>query len=420
MRFQTLSDWLQWQEQLHPRSIDLGLARVREVWRRLHAEDFSCPVITVGGTNGKGSCVAMLEAIYGEAGYAVVSYTSPHLWRYNERIRINGEAVSDAEICTAFDRVDTARRDTSLTYFEFGTLAALEIFKHQSLDIILLEVGLGGRLDAVNIIDADVAIIASIDIDHTQWLGNDRPAIAREKAGILRPHNAGIVADPDPPLTLLEYAQSLGTRLYCLGRDFELRQTAGSWSWYYGTQRRVGLPQPSLSGEHQMRNAAAVLMALEILQQRLPVTQAQVRHGLLSAQLPGRFQVVPGEVTTIYDVAHNPAAAGQLAHNLMRSGYGGKLHTVFSALADKDIEGLLAPLCALVQHWYLAPLDAPRAATIDAIREALQAACPQAQYSVFATLTQALDAAGAAASRAGSRLVYGSFYTVAQSCPPGL
>ena len=420
MRFQTLPDWLRWQEQLHPKSIDLGLSRVHEVWRRMHSEDFACPVITVGGTNGKGSCVAILQAIYHEAGYAVGSYTSPHLWRYNERICINGEPVSDDAICEAFARVDTARQDTSLTYFEFGTLAALDIFKQQPLDVIILEVGLGGRLDAVNIIDADVALITSIDIDHAQWLGSDRESIAREKAGILRGKNVGVVVDPDPPASLVAYAQSLGNRLLRWGKEFNTRQDEGSWSWHSAASHRVGLPRPALTGEHQLRNAAGVIMAIETLQPRLPVMQAHLRLGLLSVRLPGRFQLEPGDVTHIYDVAHNPAAAQQLASTLKTAHMTGALHAVFSALADKDIAGIVAPLCTLVKHWYIAPLSAQRGAGLQTIEESVRSGCPQAQIAPFPDLAQAYAAANQQAVPGDTVLVYGSFYTVAQSCPHGL
>jgi dihydrofolate synthase/folylpolyglutamate synthase len=420
MRFQTLSDWLHWQEQLHPKSIDLGLARVREVWRRMHADDFACPVITVAGTNGKGSCVAMLQAIYREAGYGVGSYTSPHIWRYNERIRIDAKPVADEVICEAFARVDGARQDISLTYFEFGTLAALDIFKQHALDVIILEVGLGGRLDAVNIIDADVALITSIDLDHTQWLGADREAIAREKAGILRENNIGIVVDTEPPASLLDDAQSLGNRLLCLGRDFKYEQEQGSWSWRSDARHRVGLPQPALAGAHQLRNAAGVIMAVESLQSRLPVSIAHVRHGLLTVRLPGRFYVIPGEVTHIYDVAHNPAAAAQLAMTLQAMRPGGAVHAVFSALADKDLAGMVAPLCEVVTHWYIAPLNVARAATLQDMIDALSRGCPQAPISQCQDLAAAYAMANQDALSGDVVLVYGSFYTVAQTCRDGL
>lgn len=420
MRFQTLSDWLHWQEQLHPKSIDLGLSRVREVWRRLYAEDFSCPVITVAGTNGKGSCVAMLQSIYVEAGYAVGSYTSPHLWRYNERIRINGVPIAEEAICEAFARVDAARQDISLTYFEFGTLAALDIFKQHALDLVILEVGLGGRLDAVNIIDADVALITSIDLDHTQWLGNDRESIAREKAGILRDNNIGIVLEPDPPASLLKHAQSLGNHLLRLGQDFSYQQDHGSWSWHFGDTHRVGLPPPALAGEHQLRNAAGVNMVIEALQSRLPVSLAQIRHGLLAVRLPGRFHMIPGEVTHIFDVAHNPAAATQLALTLQGMHAQGLVHAVFSALADKDIAGVVAPLCEVVSRWYIAPLSGERGASLYAIMNALSGACPQARIAQFQDLDTAYAKANQHALPGDMVIVYGSFYTVAQTCPDSL
>lgn len=420
MRFQTLSDWLHWQEQLHPKSIDLDLARVRDVWQRMQHPAFGCPVITVGGTNGKGSCVAMLEAIYRAAGYRVGSYTSPHLWRYNERIRIDTEPLSDTDICEAFERVDQARAQTSLTYFEFGTLAALDCFARQSLDVILLEVGLGGRLDAVNIIDADVAIISSIDLDHTQWLGTDRGAIAREKAGILRGNQVGIVADPAPPPELIAVAQRIGNRLLCLGRDFAYRQDGSSWSWHHGDQHRIGLPSPALSGEHQLRNAAAVIMAVETLRSRLPVAQAQLRTGLLSVRLPGRFQLTTGPVTQIFDVAHNPAAAMQLARTLQALPACGAIHAVFSALADKDIAGVVAPLCALVTHWHLAPVNAQRHASLEALVGAVQATCAGADITTYQDVQAAYRQAIDLAAEGDTVLVFGSFYTVAQTAADGL
>lgn len=420
MRFNTLTDWLHWQEQLHPKSIDLDLARVREVWQRLQHGTFDCPVITVGGTNGKGSCVAMLESIYLAAGYRVGSYTSPHLWRYNERIRIDAEPLSDVRICEAFERVDQARAQISLTYFEFGTLAALDCFARQPLDIILLEVGLGGRLDAVNIIDADVAIISSIDLDHTEWLGNDRATIAREKAGILRRNQVGIVADPSPPPALQAVADSIGNNLLCLGRDFDFRQDGGSWSWHHNDQHRVGLPPPALSGEHQLGNAAAAIMAIETLQSRLPVSQAHLREGLLAVRLPGRFQLVPGPVTRIFDVAHNPAAAARLAETLRQASAGGMLHAVFSALADKDIAGLVAPLCSLVTHWHLAPLKAQRHASLETLITGVRSACPAAEVSAYSDVQTAYNQAMALADEGDRVLVFGSFYTVAQTCADGL
>ncbi|MEJ2362131.1 MAG: bifunctional tetrahydrofolate synthase/dihydrofolate synthase [Gammaproteobacteria bacterium] len=421
MRFQTLSDWLHWQEQLHPKSMELELERVRAVWQRLQDNAFACPVIIVGGTNGKGSCVAMLESIYREAGYRVGSYTSPHIWRYNERIRIDGEPVTDADLCEAFEQVDRAREQTSLTYFEFGTLAALAIFQQHALDVIILEVGLGGRLDAVNIIDADVAIITSIDLDHTQWLGNDRAAIAREKAGILRANHIGIVADPVPPATLVDYATSIQSRLLCLGRDFDFHADGPGWSWHAGEQHRVGLPIPALSGVHQLRNAAAAIMAIDSLQTRLPVSQAHLRSGLLSVRLSGRFQLMSGSIRQVFDVAHNPAAASQLAATLRQAQFGGAVHAVFSALADKDIAGLVVPLCELVRHWHIAPLqDVGRGADLASMTGALSKSCVAASVSTYTDVQQAYTQAVDEACPGDTVLVYGSFYTVAQTCPHGL
>lgn len=420
MRFQTLSEWLQWQEQLHPKTIDLGLSRVHEVWRRMHADDFTCPVITVAGTNGKGSCVAMLQAIYLQAGYAVGSYTSPHLWRYNERICISGKPVTDDMLCEAFAHVDAARHDVSLTYFEFGTLAALDIFKHQDMDVVILEVGLGGRLDAVNIIDADVALITSIDLDHQQWLGNDRESIGQEKAGILRGDNVGVLNDPSPPVSVKAHAQALGNHLSCLGKDYNYHQEAGSWRWHSDMTQRVGLPIPALSGEHQLRNAAGVMMVIESLQTRLPVSQIHIRQGLLSIHLPGRFQLVAGEVTRIYDVAHNPAASQQLASTIKQARLTGSLHVVFSAMSDKDIGGTVAPLCELAMQWHIAPLDAARSATSGQLSTEIRRVCPDAVINVYEDLETAFNSANQAAETGDIILTYGSFYAVAQASPDSL
>lgn len=421
MRFESLSDWLAWQEQLHPKNIELGLARVREVWSRLHAEKFHCPVISVAGTNGKGSSVAMLEAIYLQGGYAVGTYTSPHLWRYNERVRLNGEPVDDAMLCAAFARIDAARGDTSLTYFEFGTLAALDIFLRQQPDIVILEVGLGGRLDAVNIIDADVALITSIALDHQQWLGEDRESIAREKAGILRRDKIGVLSDPDIPQSILEHARSLGNCLKCLGRDYQYQAGEGSWSWHSGNLHRAGLPIPALAGAQQLQNAAGVLMAIEALADRLPVSLADVRNGLLNARVSGRFEIRPGPVTKIFDVAHNPAAARSLAQTLVSYPASGTLHAVFSALSDKDIAGIAAPLCAQVNQWYLAPLAVPRAASPGSLVQAIRRACNEdVQIHEFSHLNDAWHAAMQAALPGDIVLVFGSFYTVAELGREGL
>lgn len=414
MRFTTLDDWLSWQEQLHPREIDLGLERVHQVWQRLSKGAFNCPVISVAGTNGKGSSVAFLQAIYLAAGYRVGTYTSPHLWHYHERICVNGEPVADETICAAFAAIDQARDGISLTYFEFGTLAALWIFQQQSLDVVILEVGLGGRLDAVNIIDADVALITSIALDHQAWLGDTRERIALEKAGIMRGNRDAVVSDPTVPVCLIEKANELGTQLYLAGRDYRQHHENGQWRWQSDSITRAGLPIPALSGQQQRQNAAGVVMVLELLRDRLPITQAQLRDGLLSASLPGRFQIEQGDVTVIFDVAHNPAAAEMLAQTISDFKRDKPLHIVFSALKDKDLAGLVRPFCDLAINWYIAPLDALRAAEIDQIDAVLKSQCPQAVIHRHHHIQHSYLQAKAMAMPGDIILVFGSFYTVAQ------
>lgn len=297
MRFATLDDWLGWQETLHPKAIDLRLERVRTVLQRLQPEPPAYTVITVGGTNGKGSCVAMLDSILRAAGYPVGAYSSPHLLRYNERIRINGVEADDAAICRAFARIDAVRSEISLTYFEFGTLAALELFREAGVDVAVLEVGLGGRLDAVNVLDADAALVVSIGIDHVDWLGADRDSIGYEKAGIYRAGRPAICADPDPPPRLLDFAQSLGASLRRVGRDYHFSQQENSWRWQSDTAQFNDLPLPALAGVHQIGNAAAALAILDSLRDRLLVTAEAIRAGLTQTQLPGRFQIIPGPLS---------------------------------------------------------------------------------------------------------------------------
>jgi len=415
MRFTTLDQWLSWQEQLHPSEIDLGLERVRQVWSRLSQNTFTCPVISVAGTNGKGSSVAFLQASYLAGGYRVGTYTSPHLWRYNERICLDGVPVSDTQLCMAFEAVDQARAKISLTYFEFGTLAALWIFAQQPLDVVILEVGLGGRLDAVNIIDADVALITSISLDHQAWLGDTVDKIAREKAGIMRSGGFAVISDPASPTSLLQAGQDLGARLYVAGREYQTQSANGQWRWQSGETTRAGLPVPALSGRHQIQNAAGVLMAIELLKARLPVSQAAVRAGLLSAELPGRFQITQGEVPVIYDVAHNPAAANALAQTLGEFKPGASLHIVFSALRDKDLAGIIKPFCAIASAWYVAPLAAQRAAPIEQIEASIKDQCPTPHIQRAPHISQSLLLAKANALPGEIILVYGSFYTVAQA-----
>lgn len=416
MRFPSLADWLAWQETLHPSEIDLGLERVAMVLRRLHPAPPPFAVVTVGGTNGKGSTVAMLEAILRAGGYRVGAYTSPHLLRYNERVRLDGRAVNDTALCEAFERIDQARGNISLTYFEFGTLAALDIFWRSLVDVAILEVGMGGRLDAVNVLDADVALVTTVDIDHAQWLGGTREAIGFEKAGIYRSGRPAIYGSPDAPQSLLNHAASLGTRLYRYGQDFGAEAVAEGWRWWGGGHERRALPLPALRGRSQLQNAAGVLMALEAVSERLPLDQAQIRAGLLAVQLPGRFQVQPGEVTRILDVAHNPQAAGELAANLAAMPCAGRTLAVVGMLADKDMAGALGRLRESVDHWYAGALAVPRGAATAQLVQALGAAgvaeaCITACADVPAALAQAQGEA-----KAGDRIVvFGSFYTVAEA-----
>lgn len=418
MRFSTLDDWLAWQETLHPQEIELGLERVSQVFRRLHDQPAPFVVITVAGTNGKGSSVALLEAILLRAGYRTGTYTSPHLLRYNERIRLDGRTVDDTSLCQAFQRIDVARGTVSLSYFEFGTLAALDIFYHTLPEVILLEVGMGGRLDAVNIMDPDVALITSISRDHMDWLGQDREAIAREKAGIMRHGIPVICSDPEPPAAIAHQAAAIGACLYQLQQDFHYHSTDPVWTWCTRHQQRHDLPLPALRGEHQLQNAAGVLMALEVLAGRLPVSQQHIRQGLLAVQAPGRFQVIYGEgdVTTIIDVAHNPASAAVLARQLEMWDKRGRIHAVVSILNDKDLYGMFAPLADCFDTWYLAETGAARSATAERLVEVLQplTALPvQCCASVAAAYTEARRHAASG----DTIVIWGSFYTVAEALP---
>ena len=414
MRFQTLDAWLSWQESLHPSEIDLGLDRVRTVLQRLGHEQFACPVITVAGTNGKGSSVAMLEAVYLAAGYRVGAYTSPHLLSYNERVRINGVLVDDQSLCNAFEQIDQARGETSLTYFEFGTLAAIEIFANANLDVVIMEVGLGGRLDAVNVLDADVALITPIALDHADWLGSDRETIGREKAGIMRAGQPVVCGDTDPPATVQQVADSLGAKLYQAGRDFSWQVQGEQWRWCGPERVRDALPEPALRGRFQLDNAAAVLMVTELLAARLPISQAHVREGLANAKVLGRFQVLTGEVPLILDVAHNPQAAEALAANLAAWPMPGRVFAVTAMMADKEIDAIFVAMAGVVDYWCLTSVDLPRAAKAEALVTALQKVAAQADYELCPSVTGALQALEGRVQPNDRVVVFGSFYTVAE------
>ncbi len=418
MRFSTLDDWLAWQETLHPKAIDLGLERVREVAARLNLLTPAHTVITVAGTNGKGSSVALLEAMLSAAGLRVGAYTSPHLWRYNERIRIDRSLVDDAALIESFERIDAARGDTSLSYFEFGTLAALDILQRAAVDVAVLEVGLGGRLDAVNIIDADYALVTGIGIDHAEWLGPDRESIGREKAGIFRAGRPAICSDPQPPASVRAVAQACGADWYGIGEQFGYSRSATGWNWWGPQQRLDDLPLPALPGEFQLRNAAGVLMLLQLYSAQRAIPQRAIRQGLREARVAGRFTVLPGTVETIFDVAHNPHAAEALAEALAQRPCTGRTLAVCGMLADKDAAGVVAALGAQIDGWYLGDLAGARGQTAQQL--AARMGLASTQRHLHADL-QAAYAAACTAARAGDRIVvFGSFHTIAELLPPGL
>lgn len=397
---------------LHPRSIDLGLERVHAVLTAMTLRHPPYRVITVGGTNGKGSTVAMLDAILRTAGYGVGSYTSPHLLRYNERVRVNGRIVTDAELCAAFERVEAARGATQLTYFEYGTLAALDVFRTAGIEIAVLEVGMGGRLDAVNGVDADVAVVTSVGIDHVQWLGADRESIGREKAGIYRAGRPAICGEESPPESVLETARAVGARLFLLGRDFQAEPVEHGWSFRFGQRVRAGLPFPAMRGAQQLRNAACALAALETLADVVPVAQPHVRDGLLAAVVPGRFQALPGLPVTILDVAHNAQAAETLATNLRQHGASGRTLAVFGMLADKAVADVARALAGSIDAWYVAALAGPRGSTAAQTAQALVEAGVAVPIRRFGRVVEAYEAARADARPPDRVVVFGSFHTV--------
>lgn len=415
----SLADWLVYLESIHAKSIDMGLARVGEVAARMDLS-LSMVKIVVGGTNGKGSTCAMLEAILLAAGYKAGLYTSPHLINFNERARINGAVATDGQLTTHFARVEQARGATPLTYFEFTTLAVLSLFDASGIDIAVLEVGLGGRLDAVNIVDADCSIVTSVDIDHTDYLGDTRELIAIEKAHIFRPGKPAICSDPVPPASLLAYAADIGCDLWRFGKDFNYSGDRQQWAYGGRAQRRSALAYPALRGANQLLNASAALAALEALRDRIPVPQQAVRLGLSQAALPGRFQIIPGQPTVILDVAHNPHAASVLSQNLDNMGFHPYTYAVFGMLSDKDVAGVVAKFGQKIDHWFCADLTGPRAlagaALADRVSHALgtsKAADGSALCSHYGDPAQAFAQARERANDNDRILVFGSFLTVA-------
>jgi dihydrofolate synthase/folylpolyglutamate synthase len=400
---------------MHPTEIDLSLERVVEVRRRLDIR-LSAPVITVAGTNGKGSTCAMLEAIALQAGWRVGLYAKPHLVHFEERCRVGGRSVAAEALLPHFEAVESARGELTLSQFEFTTLAIVRLLAHTPLDLLILEVGLGGRFDAVNAFDTDCAVITSIDIDHTEFLGPDREAIGREKAGILRAGKPAIVSDPAPPHSVVDAAQQIGADLWLSGRDFRFGGDRQQWNWSGRERRFNGLAYPALRGANQLLNAAGALAAFEAMRERLPISAQAVRNGFALVELPGRFQVIAGAPTLVLDVAHNPHAVAALAHNLDQMGFHPRTHAVFGAMRDKDLAGILERMVPLVDHWHFTDLPLPRAAStaeLAAAHAATQARPPgPTTVACHADPVSALRAALVAADPADRIVVFGSFYTV--------
>ena len=400
----SLPEWLEFIERQHPKSIALGLERVSEVFSRLKIK-LQCPVITVGGTNGKGSTCAMLESILRAAGYRTGLYTSPHLLRYNERVRVAGVEATDEALAESFSAVERARLEIPLTYFEFGTLAAFWLFSRAKIEAAILEVGLGGRLDAVNIVDPDCAVLTSVGIDHVEYLGATREEIGREKAGIFRAGRPAVIADPHPPRSVLETP----ARQLLIGRDFGFVADQLQWSYWGPGVRRGGLAYPALRGRIQLANAAAAICALGTLE--LAVAMQDVRRGLAEVEIPGRFQVLPGRPQVILDVAHNAQAAKVLAQNLSEAGFAPETIAVCGMLRDKDIGAVLRELAPRVTRWHLASLGGPRGAHASDLVKKLPA---DSVVSVFDSPAEAFVAAKALAGEGDKIVVFGSFLTVAE------
>ncbi|MGM9515743.1 bifunctional tetrahydrofolate synthase/dihydrofolate synthase [Roseateles sp. DB2] len=416
---QRLDDWLAHCERLHPKEIDMTLARVNTLRDRLGLR-FQAPVVMVAGTNGKGSTCAMLESIALQAGYRVGLYIKPHLVHFQERCRVGGAPVDADSLLPHFEAVEAARGELALTYFEFTTLAILSRLAAEPLDLVILEVGLGGRLDAVNTIDADCAVITSIDLDHVEYLGPDRESVGREKAHIMRPGKPVVVSDPMPPASLAAHAAAVGADLRQLGKDFSYGGDRQQWQWAGRSRKYSGLAFPALRGVNQLLNASGVLAVFEALYEQLPISAQAVRTGLALVELPGRFQVVPGQPALVLDVAHNPHAIAALAQNLDQMGFFPRTHAVFGAMADKDLAEILARIAPLVDRWYFCDLPLPRAATAAALAERFAALQVQGalktpkdvNVSLHPDPQTALAAAAAGADPADRILVFGSFYTV--------
>ena len=398
----------------------MGLERITRVKEALQL-NFQALVFTVGGTNGKGSTCALLESVLLAASYKVGCHTSPHLLSFNERARVNGESVSDELLLEHFRAVELARASLpnppTLTYFEFTTLAIMHLFATADLDAAILEVGLGGRLDAVNMIDTDCAIVTSIDLDHMEYLGDTREKIAFEKAGIFRSDKPAICADPVPPQSLIDHATSIGADLWLMGKDYNFQGDKQQWGWAGRGKRFSGLGYPALRGANQLLNASAVIAALIAVRDRLPVGAQEIRNGMAWVELPGRFQVLPGQPTIILDVAHNPHASAALAQNLENMAYHPYTIAVFGAMADKDIDGVLKPMMDKIDFWYFCDLPTPRAASAESLAARLRSLGfkegADSGIELFSSPALAFESALKKAGEGDRISVFGSFYTVA-------
>lgn len=415
MRFNTLEQWLRWQEKSHFGGIKLGIDRCAQVAKNMNLLEPKFTVVSVAGTNGKSSTVTMIESILVNSFYKTGSYTSPHLINYNERIKISGVDVSDDMLCQSFERVDKARGDISLTYFEFGTLAAFDIFHHENVEIALLEVGLGGRLDAVNILDADVALISSIGLDHTEWLGNDLEAIAREKAGIFRQSKPAIYSAIDPPKSILQYAKDVGAKIYFSGVDFSYTLFDSNWSWRYGSAVYECLPKPSYHNRCQVQNAAGVLMVLHQLKPKFQISEESIITGLKNFHLNGRFQILQRGGQIIFDVAHNTQAAKMLAYNLQQLPNDGYTHIIIGMLKDKDQRGVLSELCGIANYWHTVNLPTSRGSDGLVLKQLLLELGTTAPISESDTIADALVKLQHKAGVNDRVVITGSFISVSEA-----
>ncbi len=409
----TIQEWLVYIEALHPKSIAMGLDRVQAVASKLSLIP-TFPIITVAGTNGKGSTCEMLSRIYSEAGYKVGCYTSPHLIWYNERVRVNHQEISDQDLCVAFEAVEAARGDIALTYFEMGTLAAMWHFCRANLDVVILEVGLGGRLDAVNIFEPACAIVTTVDLDHMEYLGETREKIGFEKAGVFRVNKLAICGDKNPPVSLLNYAETIGADLKLINRDFQVKKTGQGWQ-YSDEALVLQLPVLGLAGEFQLANAACAICTVHHLKHILPVSQANIHAALGAVRLTGRFQQVQSKPQVIVDVAHNPHAAMSLAQNLQSMPCAGRTLAVFAMLADKDIEGVISAVAPCISRWYIADIQAARGAKALDLQKTLVRQVNQSSVRLFDDVSMALAAACKDADKNDRIIAFGSFYTVADA-----